>query len=193
MEAKNGKAKLYAALAKFQGEVKPAKFDKVNPAFKSRYATLAAIFDAIRAPLAKHGLAVMQMPEAHADGLALRTRLTHESGESEEFVSVVPIGKRDAQGWGSALTYARRYGLSSALGIVADEDDDGNSATTHEPQRQTTPEPREASVLRACESEDQLRMAFEAMPPEMRRRLASVKDDMKAKLSHKNGTAVTLG
>jgi hypothetical protein len=120
---------LSAAMASAQGEMKPAIKDATNPHFKSKYADLSSVFEAIRAPFAKHGLSVWQELGNAEGGVTVTTRVVHKSGQWVEFGPlVVPAGKQDAQGLGSAATYARRYGLAAALGVVADLDDDGNAA-----------------------------------------------------------------
>lgn len=121
---------LASALALAQGEIRPAIKDALNPAFHSKYADLSAVFEAIRPALAKHGLAVVQMPEHSDDALLhLTTRICHKSGQWIEGTMSIPVGKVNAHGYGSAITYARRYALAAALGVVADEDDDGNAAS----------------------------------------------------------------
>ena len=118
-----------AAMAAVQGEMKPALKDATNPHFKSKYADLSSVFEAIRGPLSKHGLTVWQDLGNDDRGVTVRTRIIHKSGQWVEFGPLaIPAGKQDAQGLGSAATYARRYGLSAALGVVADLDDDGNAA-----------------------------------------------------------------
>lgn len=123
-----------AALAKAQGAMKPAIKDATNPAYRSKYADLAAVFEAVRGPLAANGIAVVQdatlrTSESGAYGIAVTTRLLHGSGQWIEFGPLtVPCAKVDAHGVGSATSYAKRYGLSAALGIVAEDDDDGNGA-----------------------------------------------------------------
>lgn len=122
--------KLVGALAKAQGEMGAAKKDSENPFFKSRYADLAAIREACREPLAKHGLAVVQtfIPPQNGMPMVLVTTLAHESGEwIESRWPVVPV-KDDPQGLGSASTYARRYSLQAIVGVPA-EDDDGEAAS----------------------------------------------------------------
>jgi hypothetical protein len=120
---------LAKALALAQGEIEGAKKGSTNPAFKSKYADLSEVWDACREPLGKHGLSVAQLPAASDDGkLHLKTRLLHTSGQWLESEIVMPLSKQDPQGYGSALTYARRYGLAAMVGIVQ-EDDDGNAAT----------------------------------------------------------------
>lgn len=130
---------LMAALAKAQGEIEGAKKDSLNPAFKqpgkpegSKYADLASVWDAIREPMSKHGLAIMQWPRVTENAVEIETIVAH----GEQFISDVlwmPCGKMDAHGIGSAITYGRRYALMAVAG-VAPEDDDGNGAVEgHKP------------------------------------------------------------
>lgn len=129
---------LATALAKAQAELDNVTKDAKNPHFKSEYATLAAITDTVRPVLAKHGLAVMQLP-GFADGVVtVDTLLTHSSGEWVRGRSAAPVAKADPQGVGSACTYLRRYSLAALCGI-AQADDDGNSAS-HAPQHQSRPQ-----------------------------------------------------
>jgi hypothetical protein len=122
------------ALAKAQGAIAPAVKDSENAAFKhgtkvSKYADLAAVWGACRKPLADNALAVLQEVCRAEGGVAVTTRITHASGQWIEFEPLtVPVSKNDAHGVGSATTYGRRFSLSAALGIVADDDDDGNGA-----------------------------------------------------------------
>lgn len=122
---------LAAALAIAQGELKPAAKDSANPFFKSKYADLSSVWECIRATLSKNGLAVVQRLDVQGEKLqtVLVTMLIHKSGEF--ITSTYPIKpiKDDPQGLGSAITYARRYALSAMVGVVADEDDDGEAAT----------------------------------------------------------------
>lgn len=119
---------LAAALAKAQGQMTAAAKDSVNPHFKSKYADLAAVWDAIREPLSQNGLAVVQAPRL-TDGNAqvLDSILLHASGQW--MASTLEIKCKDAlpQTQGSAITYARRYALMALVGIAPD-DDDGNAA-----------------------------------------------------------------
>lgn len=122
---------LAAALSAAQGEIGIVEKDRENPFFKSSYATLDAVIKATKAPLSKHGLAVVQTTEIGPEGrVMLRTSLIHKSGEKVESVyPIVPI-KNDPQGYGSAITYARRYCLSAIVGVApAEDDDDGNEAS----------------------------------------------------------------
>ena len=134
--------KLDAALARAQGEIEAASKDKTNPAFKSRYADLTAIWGACRPALAKHAISVTQWPVHSEDGrLHMITRIAH-GGEWIKAHFSIPVTKQDPQGYGSATTYAKRFTLAAALGVVADEDDDGNAASARPATRQEPkPEP----------------------------------------------------
>ncbi len=117
-----------AALHKAQGEMSGAKKGAANPFFKSKYADMNSVVDAVRVPFSNHGLSYSQFP-IYQDGLVgVETILMHESGEFISSELVLPITKKDAQAAGSAITYARRYALQSIAGIPS-EDDDGNAAS----------------------------------------------------------------
>lgn len=123
-------------MAKFQAELKPAIKGNTNPYFKSRYADLQACWDCCREALVKNGLSVVQgSRESNGEIVTVDTRLMHASGQWIESSLTMKPAKADPQGVGSAVTYARRYALSAILGIVADEDDDGNAATHNEPKK----------------------------------------------------------
>src|SRR4051812_33954540 len=108
------------AMALAQGELTAAKKDAINPAFRSRYADLTAVWESIRPTLSKHGIAVFQEPVTVESGVAVTTLLAHKSGQWIRFDPLtVPMAKRDAHGVGSATSYAKRYALSSAVGVVA--------------------------------------------------------------------------
>lgn len=136
-----------AALAKAQGAMKPAVKDASNPAFKqgnkvSKYADLAANVEAAREPMAANGLAVVQEATTVERGVAVSTRIVHSSGQWIHFDPItIPLGKQDAHGVGSATTYARRYALGAALGLVA-EDDDGNAAAEQGPEKREQAQPK---------------------------------------------------
>jgi hypothetical protein len=129
-------ASLAKALSAAQGEVEGAVKGKANPAFRSKYADLAAVWDACREALTKHGLAVIQSPGPCADGrMEMTTMLAHASGEWMRGTLTIPLGKADAHGYGSAVTYSRRFALAAFVG-VAPEDDDGNAAAASAPRVQ---------------------------------------------------------
>ena len=129
MESSTSIKELAAALAKAQAVMENASKDKANPFFKSRYADLESVVGVIRPALEKNGLSFIQACHDWDIGAKVETIIMHESGEWLSCGTIsVPATKADAQGFGSALTYARRYGLSAAFG-VATEDDDGNAAS----------------------------------------------------------------
>ena len=121
--------KLAEALAAAQGEMPAIPRDKENPYFKSKYADLASIVEKIKPVLSKHGLAIVQLPGFNEGTEILTTTVMHASGEWVSEQMPLILSKRDAQGMGSAITYARRYALSAAINIVTDDDDDGNQAS----------------------------------------------------------------
>lgn len=144
MEMSTNIADLAAALAKAQGEMRNAAKSSDNPYFKSKYADLAEVLNVAREPLSKNGLSVMQANEGVANGyMSVTTLLMHSSGQYIKTTGSFPIGKQDAQGNGSALTYARRYSLAAMLGI-AQEDDDGNAACEPQNQPQRTQQHKQA-------------------------------------------------
>ena len=120
-----------------------AKKDADNPFFKSKYADLSSVVEALRGPFAEQGLAYVQLPhpsDTQAEEVLIETVLMHASGQWISSLTVVPVTKKDAQGYGSAMTYARRYGLQAMAGLAA-EDDDGNAAASAKPSRKREPEP----------------------------------------------------
>ena len=103
---------------------------RVNPFFKSKYAGLPDIMDAVRPVMAQNGLSVIQGGIATVNGTpGITTRLQHTSGQWIESDMFATPTKNDPQGIGSAVTYLRRYGLCAMLSITPDEDDDGNAAS----------------------------------------------------------------
>ena len=118
-----------SALVKAQKEFGPALKSSSNPHFRSKYADLSACVEAVIDGLNNNGVFLMQSSHLCEDGVTVETVFIHESGEQISAGKLhVPASKQDAQGYGSALTYARRYALMAACGI-APEDDDGNAAT----------------------------------------------------------------
>ena len=114
-------------------KIESATKGKVNPAFRSKYADLAAVVDAVKPALAEHGLWFRQITHPADGGVCVETVIHHSSGESLSCGPLfVPASKQDAQGFGSALTYCRRYSLMAAFGVPA-EDDDGNAAVASKP------------------------------------------------------------
>lgn len=120
-----------AALSKAQGTMKNAHLNKVNPHFKSKYADLAGIRDAVTPALSQNGIAVVQGTDFDDGQFVVVTRLVHSSGQW--FESRFPIAIDKPQAMGSAYTYAKRYSLSAICNIAADEDDDANAANDSKP------------------------------------------------------------
>ena len=113
------------ALCAVRPHIRNARLDKTNPHFKSKYASLAAVLEAI-APFADYGIAVNETTGYDAEGrFVLTTQLSHKG---EKVVCVFPLPENlDSQKMGSALTYARKFSLSTLCGISGDEDDDGEA------------------------------------------------------------------
>ena len=166
---------LSAAMAKAFSAIEGAVKGKTNPAFRSKYADLAAVTDAIKPALADNGLWYRQVFHPAEGGVCVETIIHHASGQSLACGPLfLPATKQDAQGFGSATTYARRYSLMAAFGVPA-EDDDGQAAVQRAPQAARAPlakEPDEeemGSVLHrlreaAMDGTDALQAAFKTMP-----------------------------
>ena len=119
---------LAAAFVAAQAEIGAAIKGSVNPHFKSNYADLAAVIEAIRPAFAKHGLAFIQEVSEREDGIYIVTVIMHKSGEMYRTPPFpMPAPKKDPHGYGSAVTYAKRYSLQATFGVPS-EDDDGNKA-----------------------------------------------------------------
>lgn len=127
------------AMSLAQKEMKPALKDSTNPHFKSKYADISSIWEAIREPITNHGLTVWQDVTTEERQVSITTRIVHISGQWVEFGPLsVPMSKFDAHGVGSAISYGKRYSLCAAVGVVSgDEDDDGNAAKQdhHQPKQ----------------------------------------------------------
>ncbi len=152
--------KIATALVKAQKEFGPALKSSTNPHFKSRYADLAACVEAVIDALNNNGIALLQQTSECADGVIVETMFLHESGESISCGKLhVPASKQDAWGYGSCLTYARRFSLMTACGI-APEDDDGNAAS-----RRPTASPTvqmHVADMEACTTLEALKTAYQA-------------------------------
>lgn len=128
--------KIAPALHKAQGQIKAALKDSTNPHFRSKYADLSSVIEAVKPALQANGITFLQGVHDAVDGVAVETMLLHTSGEWISSVMRIPAVKQDAQGYGSAITYGRRYGLQAMCGVPA-EDDDGNAATASQTSRIT--------------------------------------------------------
>lgn len=146
---------LYTRLAAAQSEMENPAFDKENPHFRNKFASLAAIRNAIVPPLARHGLACVQVIE----GGCVVTRVYGPDGSSIDLAGVPVTMGGTPQANGSELTYAKRYSLSAAFCIVGDEDDDGEAATQH---WQARPAPRPMAAAPAPAPQPPLSDTFRA-------------------------------
>lgn len=146
--------KLAAALAKAQGAMHAVAKDATNPFFNSKYATLAATWDAIRGPLTDNGLAVVQTTALVETGGVLETTLVHSSGQWIRGQYPLNPSKSDPQGLGSCVTYARRYALQAIAGVCPD-DDDGNIANNRDPEARATAKKPAAAKSAAKKAETQ--------------------------------------
>jgi len=176
------------ALVKAQKAFGPALKSSTNPHFKSRYADLAACVEAVIDALNNNGIALIQRNYEDTTGVTVETLFIHESGETLECGKLhVPASKQDPQGYGSALTYARRYSLMAACGI-APEDDDGNAAS----RRVQSVDPSRVAdwlaAIGAAANEDELKKIYtEAFKdtqsdPEAQKQIIAAKNARKAAL-----------
>lgn len=201
---------LVDALGKAQAEMKNAVFNKVNPHFKSKYADLASIRDAVLPALTKHGICVTQTTDLVDAGLVLRTTL-RKGDDTIESVYPLPIDK--PQVMGSAISYARRYTLAAICAISSDEDDDANAAQEGASPRKPAakknglgkpePEPlddatheetraRCTAKINECENlgemfdlwrDDGFQTDLKALQPDAYQRIIELKDSRKAALN----------
>jgi len=140
-------ATLAASLCAAQAEMAGASKDKTNPHFKSKYADLGSAWEACRGPLTKNGLSVIQLPSSQDGCVRIETILLHKSGEFISDTLALPVTKQDAQGYGSAMTYARRYSLMAVVGIAPEDDDANDSISGATPASANAPaNPRKSSA-----------------------------------------------
>ena len=160
-------AKIASAFVKAQKAFGPALKSSTNPHFRSRYADLSACVEAVIDALNANGIALMQKTYECKDGVMVETLFIHESGEViEGGLLHVPASKQDAQGYGSALTYARRFSLLAASGL-APEDDDGNAASRRPEAKPTSKvDPSvmadHLAAMEACTDLESLKTAYNA-------------------------------
>lgn len=128
----DNRTELFAAIVKAQSEMGAATKDSKNPHFRSTYASLPAVLEAITPVLNRNGLAMMQLPTFDGDAIVqVTTVVIHTSGQMMSSTVGAPVAKKDPQGVGSAITYLRRYAAQSIFALPV-EDDDGNAAS-HRP------------------------------------------------------------
>ena len=199
-------ASMYVALMSLQRELDPIKKDQKNDHLRTTYADLNAVWNAIRGPLQEHGVLVIQEPIPCPRGALVTTTLVHiESGEWRSSTTYIPARKADAQAFGSAMSYARRYSLLTVLSLMT-TDDDGHAATVAPPVPTTREEmgaaaPRVEQAgeagwnawaqgkqlqLEGCEGAAALANCWAGMQPELKKadagiraRLTAVKEKQK--------------
>lgn len=149
MERSESIAEISKALNTFRTAVKQPVKSASNPFFKSKYVALEGVVDAIDSALKDTGMSYVQEATSEGNQVSVTTLLLHESGEWIELTPLtLPVTKNDAQAFGSAETYARRYSLSAAFGITSDLDDDGNAASSNPPAQQPTKPKRSTTQAR---------------------------------------------
>ena len=152
--------KVAAAFVRAQKAFGPALKSATNPHFRSRYADLSACIEAVIDALNDNGIALLQRTYECNDGVMVETVFVHESGEVIEGGMLhVPATKQDAQGYGSALTYARRYSLLAATGM-APEDDDGNAASKPKSTVDQSAMADHLAAIEAATTEEELKAAY---------------------------------
>ena len=178
---------LAKALVKAMAQIEGASKDSINPHFRNKYADLASVTDAIKKPLNENGLAYSQIIHRVEGGVGVETIIIHESGETmSNGITFVPAPKNDPHGYGSALTYARRYSLMAACGI-APEDDDGNTAV-RKPIIDETALIDHLAAIEASTDQDSLKNAYKAAytacngNADWQKKVIAAKDKVKAKL-----------
>jgi len=146
---------LAKALCAAQAVIEGVKKGAINPHLNKKYADLASVWHAIREPLTANGLAIIQEPSSDGNKVRVTTTLVHSSGEFVRSVLEVLADRTNAQGVGSAITYARRYSLSAIVGI-APEEDDGCAASNGVGDKKPLPRQEPQRVIPNLKSADQL-------------------------------------
>jgi hypothetical protein len=143
-----------AAFAKAQSEMQNAVFDSKNPHFGNRFASLAAVRDAVLPALARNGIATFQDILNVEGGISCTTILVHSSGQKMEFGPLImPFTKADAQGFGSAATYCKRYHLM-AVGVVAGDADDDAQAAVGKPTAYAEPHRPQGDMAKSVPTDE---------------------------------------
>ena len=178
------------ALVSAQKAITFASKDGINPHFKNKYASLSSVIDAVKPALNEAGIVFIQTASPSEDNkLHLTTRLIHSSGEWIEDTATCPLSKQDAQGFGSCMSYLRRYSLSSIVGLYQD-DDDGQSASA--PVRNQIDHSKLANYILGLESAtstSELQTTYLSAIAEFKdypqavNELVKVKDRMKGKMN----------
>jgi hypothetical protein len=173
---------LATALALFQSEVEDPTKSGDNPHFKSKFVELNGLLEAVRPVLSKHGLSIIQSPGGNGQDITITTLLMHKSGEWIEFEPfTLKAAKIDPQGAGSAVTYGRRYSLSSVLGVAWDDDDDGNKGSGKKDKKEDDKQlpPQQQSAQPPISSPDARPPSDEELANEPQRKMLYAKSKSK--------------
>ena len=155
--------KIAAAFVKAQMQFGKALKTSVNPHFKSKYADLSSCIDAVVGALNANGIGLMQRTFECKDGVMVETIFVHESGEVMECGLLhVPASKHDAMGFGSALSYARRYSLLTASGLAPSDDDDGVAASRPTPKIDAGMMADHIAAIDASANKEELQVSYKA-------------------------------
>lgn len=194
MEKSESIKNIASALIIFQIKVGKVTKDATNPFFKSKYASLSNILDAIALPLEEAGLSYMQFPDGQ---YGLTTIVMHgESGEWLQSTYTMKPTKDDPQGIGSCITYQKRYALAGALALNIDDDDDGNKASATQIKQQASSQELDKrdyntaiSKLNICKNLSELQVAYKGLNPKMQLATSSLKDELKDKFTKQKEAA----
>ena len=173
--------KVASAMVKARGQFPTIRKDRVNPHFKSRYADLATVIEAVTESLSVNGLVILQPTDETDTGTMVETLIVH--GESGEYIGStykLKMAKDDAQGKGAGLTYARRFALCSLLGIAADDDDDGHQAS--QPQRREQAPPPRQQERPAAPAKDEFSVWLENAAKKLKITTADLVDRLAARI-----------
>jgi hypothetical protein len=179
-------SKLAPALVKAQSAMAGATKSADNPFFKSKYANLEEVIRVVKTAFGDQGLSFVQFPISGEGTAGVETIIMHESGEfiSNEFL--LKCSKSDPQGMGSAITYARRYGLQSACGIPS-EDDDGNAASATTPKKPAMQPAEAIKLLKSAKTLDTLGKCWQALTIDIQQsaEVINTKNELKSSFTNK--------
>lgn len=178
---------LLKSLSQFQSEITPISKDANNPFYKSAYASLEQIQEHIKPILIKCGLVIIQKNINNDCGLFVETKLIHvESGENETSIFPVIVQKADAQSYGSAVSYAKRYSITGLLNLtIQDTDDDGNGASKKD-QTKEQPKDTTAEISKLLESSKDLKELetnYKSLSEADKKKFANLTSSIKLKLT----------
>jgi len=177
------------ALSSAQASFTGAKKLNKNPFFNATFSDLASVITAISLPFYENNLSFIQAAEYKSGMIAITTRIMHKSGQWVESITKIPTLKQDPQGFGSAISYARRYGLQSLAGLPS-VDDDGHYSSAVEQQKEDETAALEininADLIKAAKNMEQLVKIWTLIPKKYHSDLESVKNEKKRGLNNEN-------